>query len=279
MKKKLLALVLAAVLTTGILAGCGGSKEAAEGSTGESDKKITVAASATPHAEILEEAKPLLKEMGYDLEVTVFDDYIMPNDVVDSGEMDANYFQHLPYLEDFNKNNGTSLVNAGKIHYEPLGIYPGKKDDLSKIADGDTIMVPSDPTNEARALLLLQANGLLTLKKDAGLNATKNDIAEKKADFEIEELEAEQIARKVVEVEYAVINGNYALAAGFSVKEDSLAYETVDSEAAQTYMNIIAVKEGNENSDKTKALVEVLGSEEIKSFINEKYGGAVVPAE
>ena len=267
--KKLVAAVLTGVLVAGTL------------STGvyakDDDKTITVAASATPHAEILEEAKPILEKEGYDLEVTVFDDYVRPNEVVESGEFDANYFQHIPYLEQFNEEKGTHLVNAGGIHYEPFGIYPGTKDSLDDLADGDSIAVPNDTTNEARALLLLQDNGIITLKDGAGLNATVKDIEENPHNVEIVELEAAQVARVTGETAYVVLNGNYALEAGFSVAKDALAYEQADSEAAKTYVNIIAVKEGNENSDKIKALVDVLKSDEIKDFINENYDGAVIP--
>ena len=245
----------------------------------DDDKTITVAASETPHAEILEEAKPLLEAEGYDLEVTVFDDYVQPNEVVESGDFDANYFQHIPYLESFNEEKGTHLVNAGGIHYEPFGIYPGTKSNLDDIEDGDTIAVPNDTTNEARALLLLQDNGIITLKDGVGLEATVNDITENPHNVEIVELAAEQVARVAEETSYIVLNGNYALQAGYSVAKDALAYEKSDSEAAKTYVNVIAVKEGNENSDKIKALVDVLKSDEIKDFINEKYDGAVIPFE
>lgn len=245
----------------------------------DDDKTITVAASETPHSEILEAAKPILEEEGYDLEVTVFDDYVQPNEVVESGDFDANYFQHIPYLNSFNEEKGTHLVNAGGIHYEPFGIYPGTKYSLDDIADGDTIAVPNDTTNEARALLLLQDNGIIKLKDGAGLEATVNDIEENPYNVEIVELAAEQVARVAEETSYIVLNGNYALQAGYSVSKDALAYETSDSEAAKTYVNVIAVKEGNENSDKIKALVDVLKSDEIKDFINEKYDGAVIPFE
>ena len=275
MKKKILALALAGVLVVGALTGCGSSKsESSEKKT--DDKKITVAASATPHAEILEEAKTLLKDKGYELEVKVFDDYVQPNNVVESGEFDANYFQHVPYLEQFNEEKGTHLVVAGKIHYEPFGIYPGTKKDLKDIAKGDKIAVPNDTTNEARALLLLQDNGIIKLKDGAGIKATVNDIEENPNNIEIVELEAAQVPRVVNEVAYVVLNGNYALEANYTVKKDALAYEKSDSEAAKTYVNVIAVKEGNENSEKIKALVDVLKSESIKKFINEKYDGAVI---
>lgn len=275
MKKKILALALAGVLVVGALTGCGSSKsESSEKKT--DDKKITVAASATPHAEILEEAKTLLKDKGYELEVKVFDDYVQPNNVVESGEFDANYFQHVPYLEQFNEEKGTHLVVAGKIHYEPFGIYPGTKKDLKDIAKGDKIAVPNDTTNEARALLLLQDNGIIKLKDGAGIKATVNDIEENPNNIEIVELEAAQVPRVVNEVAYVVLNGNYALEANYTVKKDALAYEKSDSEAAKTYVNVIAVKEGNENSEKIKALVDVLKSDSIKKFINEKYDGAVI---
>lgn len=275
MKKKILAIALAGVLVVGALTGCGSSKsESSEKKT--DDKKITVAASATPHAEILEEAKTLLKDKGYELEVKVFDDYVQPNNVVESGEFDANYFQHVPYLEQFNEEKGTHLVVAGKIHYEPFGIYPGTKKDLKDIAKGDKIAVPNDTTNEARALLLLQDNGIIKLKEGAGIKATVNDIEENPNNIEIVELEAAQVPRVVNEVAYVVLNGNYALEANYTVKKDALAYEKSDSEAAKTYVNVIAVKEGNENSEKIKALVDVLKSDSIKKFIDEKYDGAVI---
>ena len=243
----------------------------------EAKGSIKVAASATPHAEILEQAKPILAKEGWDLEVTVFDDYVQPNLVVESGEFDANYFQHIPYLENFNKEKGTHLVNAGGIHYEPFGIYPGQKSSLEELADGDTIAVPNDTTNEARALLLLQDNGVITLKEGAGLEATVKDIEENPKNIKIQELEAAQVPRVKDEVAFVVLNGNYALQAGFSVAKDSIAYEKSDSEAAKTYVNVIAVKEGNENSDVVKALVEALTSEEIVDYIDKTYDGAVIP--
>lgn len=302
MKKKILAALLTGVLTAGILTGCGGTAEDAgaettretpaeeenaedaaqaeseeAGGTAEGKGTITIAASPTPHAEILEAAKPILAEQGWDLEITVFDDYILPNQVVDSGELDANYFQHIPYLDEFNEQQGTQLVNAGGIHYEPFGIYPGTKKTLEEVADGDVIAVPNDTTNEARALLLLQDNGLITLKEGAGLTATVQDIEENPHNLKIQELEAAQVPRVVDEVAYVVLNGNYALQAGFSVAKDSIAYESADSEAAKTYVNVIAVKEGNENNEGIKALVEALKSDEIKQYINDNYDGAVIP--
>jgi len=238
-----------------------------------------VAASATPHAEILEQVKPILAEQGYTLEVTVFNDYVQPNQVVESGEFDANYFQHIPYLDSFNEEQGTHLVNAGGIHYEPFGIYPGTKSDLSQIAEGDTIAVPNDTTNEARALLLLQDNGILTLKDGVGLEATVRDIEENPHNLEIQELEAAQVPRVKDEVAFVVLNGNYAMEAGFSVAKDAVAYEQSDSEAAKTYVNVIAVKEGSENNEAIKALVDALKSDAVKEYINNTYDGGVIPFE
>ena len=237
---------------------------------------IKIAASPVPHAEILAKAAEILEEYGYTLDIVEFEDYVQPNLVVESGEFDANYMQHIPYLDSFNEEQGTHIVNAGGIHYEPFGIYPGTKKSLDDIAEGDRIAIPNDTTNEARALLLLQDNGLLKLKDGVGLTATVNDIEENEYNLEFVELEAAQVARVVDEVEYVVLNGNYALEAGYSVKKDSIAYEASDSVAAQTYVNIIGVYEGNENEDKIKALVSVLKSDEIKKFIEDNYDGAVV---
>ena len=214
MKNKLLRGLLVGALLVGSLAGCG-STAATSGTA--SNKVIKVAASATPHAEILEQAKEALKAKGWDLQVTVFNDYVQPNEVVESGEFDANYMQHLPYLDSFNKEKGTHIVSVGGIHYEPFGIYPGTKKNLADLADGDTIAVPNDTTNEARALLLLQDNGIIKLKEGAGLEATTNDIIDKSVDVKIEELEAAQVSRVVPEVAFVVLNGNYALEAGYSV--------------------------------------------------------------
>ena len=253
--------------------------EAASAKVSEPKGKISIAASPTPHAEILAEAAKVLADQGWELEIIEFEDYVQPNLVVDSGEIDANYFQHIPYLEDFNKENGTHLVNAGGIHYEPFGIYPGTRKDLSELSDKDVIAVPNDTTNEARALLLLQDNGIITLKDGAGLTATVKDIVDNPLNIEIEELEAAQVSRVIGEVAFAVLNGNYALEAGFSVGKDAVAYEKSDSEAAKTYVNVIAVSEGRENEEGIQALVKVLKSDEIKNFINNTYDGAVVPFE
>lgn len=240
---------------------------------------ITVAASPTPHAEILAEAAKILAGEGWTLKVTEFEDYVQPNLVVDSGEIDANYFQHVPYLDNFNEEKGTHLVSVAGIHYEPFGIYPGTKSSLSDISDGDVIAVPNDTTNEARALLLLQDNGILTLKEDAGLKATVKDIVENPHNVKIQELEAAQVSRVKDEVAFVVLNGNYALEAGFSVAHDAVAYETSASTAAKTYVNVLVVKEGNENSEGIQALAAVLKSDAIKQFIIDTYDGAVVPFE
>lgn len=256
------------------------SSEAAESTaeTGElAGTTLKVAASPTPHAEILNVAKDILAEQGIDLEVIEFTEYVQPNLVTESGEVDANYFQHKPYLDGFNVKQGTHLVSVGPVHYEPLGIYPGKSDDLANIADGATIAVPNDTTNEARALQLLATQGLITVRDDAGLTATINDITENPHNIKFEEIEAAQLPRTVQDVDFAVINGNYALAAGFSVKNDALATEDASSEAAQTYANILAVKEGRENDPAIQALYAALTSDKVKDYINSTYDGAVVP--
>ena len=256
------------------------SSEAAE-STAETSElagtTLKVAASPTPHAEILNVAKEVLAEQGIDLEVVEFSDYVQPNLVTESGEVDANYFQHGPYLESFNEENGTHLVSVGAIHYEPFGIYPGKSSDLENIADGAVIAVPNDTTNEARALQLLAAQGIITVRDGAGLTATVNDIEENPHNVKIEEIEAAQLPRTVADVDFAVINGNYAMEAGFSVGKDALATEDASSEAAQTYANLLVVKEGNENDPAIQALFAALTSDTVKDYINNTYDGAVVP--
>ena len=291
--KKLISATLAATLALS-LAACGSSasyteaastestaasSEAAE-STAETSElagtTLKVAASPTPHAEILNVAKDILAEQGITLEVVEFSDYVQPNLVTESGEVDANYFQHTPYLESFNEENGTHLVSVGAIHYEPFGIYPGKSNDLANIADGATIAVPNDTTNEARALQLLAAQGLITVRDGAGLTATVNDITENPHNLQIEEIEAAQLPRTVQDVDFAVINGNYAMEAGFSVGKDALATEDASSEAAQTYANVLVVKEGNENNPAIQALLKALQSDEVKNYIDQTYDGAVV---
>ena len=289
--KKLLSILLCAALVLG-LAACGTAAsdptaapeseapatDAAETPSGELEK-IVVGASSTPHAEILEAVSGELEALGYELDIKIFDDYVMPNLALADGEIDANYFQHEPYLLNFNAENGTDLVSAAAIHYEPMGIYGGSKSSLDELAEGDIIAVPNDGTNEARALLLLQDQGLITLKEgiDASTEtATILDIAENPQNLEIVEMEAKNIPHSLPDVAFAVINGNYALQAGLT-GNDALASESADSDAAQTYANILAVRAGEEDSAKTQALVTALTSETCRQFIEETYDGAVVP--
>ena len=303
MKKRALgAALLAAALAAGTLAGCGGgAKEttaaqtaaetkAAESTAAESKaeestaaettaadlKPVVVGASPAPHAEILEAAKPLMAAKGYDLQIQEDTDDVIPNQALDGGDLDANYFQHKPYLDSFNEQNGTHLASAGTIHYEPFGIYAGKTTDLSALPDKATVLVPNDVTNEARALLLLEAQGFIKLKEGAGLEATPNDIVENPKNLDIVELEAAQLPRSLADCDIAVINGNYAIEAGLKVT-DALATESSDSLAATTYGNVVAVREGDENSDAIKALIESLTSPEVKAFMENTYEGAVVP--
>ena len=259
----------------------GGQAAAPAQDAGQAEEKgtIKIAASPIPHAEILEEAGKILAAEGWKLEVVVFEDYVQPNLVVESGELDANYFQHIPYLESFNEENKTHLVNAGGIHYEPFGIYAGTRASLEELQEGDAIAIPNDTTNEARALLLLQDNGVIKLKEGAGLTATVLDIESNPLNLDIVELEAAQVSRVRQEVAAVVLNGNYALEAGLTAGRDAITYEASDSEAARTYVNVVAVKEGNENNEGIQALVKVLKSDEIKQFINDKYEGAVIPFE
>lgn len=233
---------------------------------------LKVAASPTPHAEILNVAKEILAEQGIDLEVVEFSDYVQPNLVTENGEVDANYFQHTPYLDSFNEENGTHLVSVGAVHYEPFGIYPGKSDDLANIADGATIAVPNDTTNEARALTLLEKNGFFKLKADAGLTATKNDIEENPLNVTVDEVEAAQVPNVLQDEDYAVINSNYAISAGLDPMTDALAME----DGSSAYVNVLVCKEGNENEPKIKALVAALQSQQVKDFMDENYKGAVV---
>lgn len=297
MKNRVIAVLAASTLAAGILAGCGSSSadtktadtaateaaattEAAttEAAPADGDNVIKVAASQTPHSEILAAVKDLLAEEGYDLEVTVFEDYVQPNNVVESGEFDANYFQHVNYLNSFNEENGTHLAIAdnGKIHYEPFGIYGGTKTSLDDIADGDAIAIPNDTTNEARALLLLQQEGLIKLNDGVGVTATVNDVAENPHNLELVEVEAAQVPKQLPSVAFGVINGNYALEAGLNVATDALATESAEGDAIQQYVNVIAVKEGNESSAKIKALTDALHSETAVKYINDNYQGAVV---
>ncbi|MGM9969959.1 MAG: MetQ/NlpA family ABC transporter substrate-binding protein [Anaeroplasma sp.] len=241
----------------------------------ESVTTIRVAATPSPHAEILQAAKPLLEAKGYNLEIIEYNDYILPNTATEDGDVDANYFQHTPYLNSFNEEHNTHLISVGEIHYEPFAIYKGRKTSLSEVANGDTILVPNDTTNEARALLLLQEAGLITLKEDAGITATKKDIVENKYNLDIKELEAAQIPLNRTDAAYAVINGNYAIGAGLS-SNDALQYESSTGLAAKTYGNVLVVRDGNQNHPAIQALYAVLKSEDIKKYITNTYNGGVL---
>ena len=271
MKNRLLKVVslgLAAVLSCGLLVGCGGNSA--------DDKVIKVGASPSPHAEILAEVEEAVAAQGYTLEIIEYNDYVIPNTAVEQGELDANFFQHKPYLDDFNVNNGTNIVSVAAIHFEPLGIYSAAVEEVSEIGEGAIIGVPNDATNEARALLLLEANGLITLKEGVGVNATINDIASNPLNLEIKEIEAAQLPLSLLDLDAAVINGNYAISGGLSIA-DAIALEESTSIAADTYANIIAVKAGNEESEKVQVLINALQTEEVKAFIGSTYAGAVVP--
>ncbi len=273
------ALVVACGLATLGLAGCAGgssSDSSASSAAGADGNVIRVGASPSPHAEILNQVKDALAEKGYTLEVVEYNDYILPNTALENDELDANYFQHITYLNDFNEENGTHLVSAAGIHFEPFGLYAGKTTSLADLPDGATVAVPNDTTNEARALLLLEQEGLIKLKEGAGLTATKQDVAENPKNLDIQEVEAAQLPRVLQDVDIAAINGNYALEADLNVS-DALAVEGSESDAANAYVNVIAVKEGNELSEKTQALVEALTSDAVKSYIQQTYDGAVVP--
>lgn len=244
------------------LTACGSQKD---------EKAITVGASPDPHARILKAAQPLLEEKGYTLIIKEFTDYVLPNTALEEGSLDANFFQHKPYLNDFNRENGTHLVSVAEIHYEPMGIYAGKSNDWSHIPDGAKIAVPSDTTNEARALQLLEQNGILKLKEGTSLSATKEDITENPHNVVIVETEAAQVPRTLSDVDFAVANGNYAISAGIT---DRL---LIKESSSTQYGNIVAVKEGTENSDKIRALVEVLTSDTIREFIQTEFGETAVP--
>ena len=266
--KKVLAVALALVFALAFCTACGGSD------SGDGDKTIKVAATPAPHAEILNEISDALAEDGWTLEVVEFEDYVQPNEAVVNGECDANYFQHQPYLDQYNEENGTEIVSAGAIHYEPLGVYKGTKDAFDALEDGDKIGVPNDVTNEARALQLLAANGVLTLKEGVGLEATKTDIVDNPKNIEIIETEAAMLPAALPDLALAVINGNYAIGGGLT-SDDAIAFEAKDSEAATTFANIIACAAGNEESDKVQALVKALQTDAVKAFIEEKYQGSV----
>ena len=265
--KKTIAIILTLILALS-LAACGGKAD---------DKTITVAASPTPHAEILKIAAEVLAKDGWTLEIKEYTDYVQPNNVVEDGEIDANYFQHVPYLDTFNADNGTHLVSVAMVHYEPFGIYAGTKSAIADLAEGDKIAIPNDGSNRARALLLLEAEGVIKLKEGVGMDATDLDIVENPLNLDIVQMEAAQIANVRDSVALAVINGNYALQAGLNAGTDALAVEDAESISATTYANVLVVKEGNEESEKIQALIKAVLSEEVKAYINDTYSGAVVP--
>ncbi len=264
--KKIVAIILALCLCLSLIA-CNKKSD---------EKVIKVGATPAPHAEILEVIKEALAAEGWTLEIVEFNDYVQPNQALEDGELDANYFQHVLYLNQFNEEYNTHLVNAGGIHYEPFGIYAGKTASLDALADGAKIGVPNDATNEARALLLLEQEGLITLKAGVGLNATKSDIVENPHNFDIVEINAELLPASLPDLDIAVINGNYAIDAGLKVSQ-ALAIEAADGAATEYYQNVIAVKEGNENSEKIQALLKALKSDAVKQYIQNAYDGAVVP--
>lgn len=264
--RKWIVSLLVPVLFAGVFSGCAKTAET----------HLKVGASATPHAEILEVAKEVLKEKGYTLEIVIFDDYVLPNKAVNDKELDANYFQHLPYLVDFNPKNNTNLVSAGAIHFEPFAIYGGKTAKLEDLADGATVGVPDDATNEARALALLEKAGLIKLKAGVGLEATKLDIVENPKNLVLQEIKAEQLPRSLPDLDIAAINGNYAIQGGLKINKDALFVEDAQSVGAKTYGNIIAVRAGDENRAAIKALIEALNSQKVKDFIANTYEGGVV---
>ncbi len=282
--KKFLAVALTAVVALG-LAGCGtqpgeptdtDTQKETEGETADGAITLKVGASPSPHADILKAAQPLLEEQGITLDIVEFNDYVLPNKALDEGDLDANFFQHKPYLDTFNAEHKTELVSLGGVHFEPMGIFAGKTADLESLPDGAIIGVPNDPTNEARALMLLEANGLLKLKDDVDIAATKLDIAENPKNFTIQEMDAAQLPLSLDSLDIAVINGNFALSGGLKVA-DALAIEAEDSLAATTYANIVVARKGDENKEELKKLVEALQSEDVKTFINDTFSGAVKP--
>lgn len=287
--KKIIATLLALTLSGGLLAGCGGGNDAASTDTSapasaqtektsDGDKTITIGASPSPHAEILKHFESDFEKAGYTLKIVEFTDYVQPNKALDAGDLDANYFQHEPYLLDFNEENGTKLVSAGGIHYEPMGLFANSITSFDAIPDGAKVAIPNDTTNEARALLLLSENGLITLKEGSDLKATVLDIEENPKNLEFVELDAAQIPRSLQDVDLAVVNGNYALDAGLNIS-DALVIEASDGVAAKTYANIIAVREGEEESEKTKVIMSILTSEAAKTYIEENFQGAVLPTD
>ena len=286
--KKLVSLLLSGALAVGLLAGCGGGTGTSQTPAGNSESPaastetgslegttLKVGATPAPHAEILEVVKDILAEQGITLDIVQYNDYVQPNNAVEDGSLDANYFQHITYMNDFNDQNGTHLVSAAEVHYEPMSLYAGKVSSLDELADGALIGVPNDATNEARALLVLQQEGLITLRDGAGITATINDIVDNPKNLQFSEMEAAQLPLRLADLDMAVINGNYAIDAGLSM-DDALATESADGEAAQAYVNVLAVKEGRETDPAIQALAAALCSDEVKAFIEENYNGAVV---
>ena len=286
--KKLVSLLLSGALAVGLLAGCGGGTGTSQTPAGNSESPaastetgslegttLKVGATPAPHAEILEVVVPILAEQGITLEIVQYNDYVQPNNAVEDGSLDANYFQHITYMNDFNDQNGTHLVSAAEVHYEPMSLYAGKVSSLDELPDGALIGVPNDATNEARALLVLQQEGLITLRDGAGITATINDIVDNPKNLQFSEMEAAQLPLRLADLDMAVINGNYAIDAGLSM-DDALATESADGEAAQAYVNVLAVKEGRETDPAIQALAAALCSDEVKTYIEENYNGAVV---
>ena len=265
--KRVIAIILALALTFSVSA-CGKADDS---------KKVKIGASTTPHAEILRQVVDDMEKLGYELEIVEYQDYILPNTGVEDGELDANYFQHQPYLDDFNAENGTHIVSVAKLHYEPFGIYTGKKSSVDALEAGDQIGIPNDGTNEGRALHLLEQEGVIVLKEGTGFTATLADVASYNVDVTIVEMEAAQIPRALADLALGVINGNYAISAGLNAAKDAIAVESAEGLGAQTYGNILCVKEGNENADFTKALIQCLETDEIRDFMSKTYEGAVVP--
>lgn len=279
--KKWIATALVATLAVGLFAGCGGNNNStgssvAESSASSDDKVITIGASVTPHAVILNHLADQFEKEGYELKVVEFTDYVQPNNALEAGDLDANYFQHQPYLDNFNEENGTDIVSVGANLYIPMAIFSEKLTNLDSIPDGATIAVPNDTTNEARALLLLQENGFIKLKDGVDIKATVMDIEDNPHNLEFVEMDAAQIPRAIKDTDLAIVNGNYALDAGLNL-DDALLIESSDSTTAQTYANVIAVRAGEENTEKTKVIVKILTSDETKQYIQDSFNGAVLP--
>lgn len=273
-KKSILSVVLAGVLAIGLI-GCGGTGSNGSGADSKDDKVIKIGVTPKPHKEIVDAAVPLLEKEGYKVEITEFNDYVQPNTAVEEGSLDVNFFQHTPYLNEQVQSRGLHLKSVAAIHLEPMGLYSKKITSLDELKDGSTIAVPNDPSNEARALKLLAANGLIKIKD--GELVTPADITENPKNLQFSELEAAAVPRAVDDVDAAVINGNYAIEAGFDPTKNAIVKEDKDSEAAKPYANIVVVKEGNENLEKIQALIKALTSDEVRDFINKEYNGAVIP--